>query len=709
MPRDIGIDLGQTNTRVAWFGGVEGPQILPNSDNERSTPTVVAMHAGGQLLAGRLALGIAATSPERAARGLVARLDNGSPAIFEGKSYSPESLVAFFLRKLKTDAEFRLNDTVARAFVAVPPTWNAAARERLCDAGIEAGLAILPVESSLAAALAAGFRQSSDRPRYVLVYDLGGTNFSVAVLALEGASLRIRKTATITGVGGAAFDQFLVDYVAVLVEQQHQVDPRLHGRFMAELYKQAEQAKIMLGAHRSADVHIAGMLRSPSGSPLDVDVEIEREEFERMLEDQVRSTLLATLSVVGEACVPVEQLEAVVLTGGSTCIPAVRSAVQEFVGVKKVVQNFDPMEGIALGLAWMTGSLSVQPQPADPASVVVVAAAPPAPRPQPHPVPAPQEPPPAPESAQQPEAKPEPSTPPAPAPEPVEPVPAQEAQKEPPPAPAPAAPEAPGATPPARPYARPPSPRFSFPHGWFWPLLFLSLIGEIAALMKDTSAPGTEQEAASLGLLVMFFFTPFSVLLPIFTYRLWSRIQDGHTKISPARAVGFMFIPLVNWVWIAFAWGGYAAALNGFRERHGLSGRASRGVTRTFVAANGVLWIFMFTPVMSLGMLFFCVTLLVFVAHTGRLISDLRPARQERRGTGGMPPRSGATLRRCPYCAEFIPADSPFCTFCSRDLSVTAAGHSAHGPRRKCPRCAEWIMAEALVCRFCGHRFDSGP
>lgn len=691
MPRDIGIDLGQTNTRVAWFGGAEGPQILPNSDNERSTPTMVAMHAGGQLLAGRLALGIAATSPERAARDLVARLDNGSPAIIEGKSHSPESLVGFFLRKLKTDAEARLNDTVSRAFVAVPPTWNAAARERLCDAGIEAGLAILPVESSLAAALAAGFRQPSDRPRYVLVYDLGGTNFSVAVLALEGASLGIRKTATITGVGGAAFDQFLVDYVAVLVEQQHQVDPRLHGRFMAELYKQAEQAKIMLGAHRSADVHIAGMLRSPSGTPLDVDVEIEREEFEWMLEDQVRSTLLATLSVVGEACVPVEQLEAVVLTGGSTCIPAVRSAVQEFVGVKKVVQNFDPMEGIALGLAWMTGSLCVQPQPADPASVVVVAAAPPAPRPRPHPVPAPQEP------------------PPAPAPESVEPVPAQEAQKEPPPAPEPAAPEAPAAPPPARPYARPPSPRLSFPHGWFWPLLILSLFSELAALMKDTPTPGTQQLETSLGMLVMFFFTPFSVLLPIFTYRLWSRIQDGHTKISPARAVGFMFIPLVNWVWIAFAWGGYAAALNGFRERHGLPGRASRGVTYTFVAANWALWLSMFTPVTSLGMLFFCVTCLVFVAHTGRLISDLRPSRQEWRGTGGMPPRSDAALKRCPYCAEFIPAGSLFCTFCSRDLSVTAAGNSAHGPRRKCPRCAEWIMAEALVCRFCGHRFDSGP
>jgi actin-like ATPase involved in cell morphogenesis len=466
VPRDIGIDLGQTNTRVAWLGGAEGPQIPSNSDNERSTPTLVAVHAAGQFLAGRGALGVAAASPERAALDLVARLAGGGLVTLEGKSYRPESLVAFFLRKLKSDAEARLNDTVSRAFVAVPPTWNAAARKRLCDAGAEAGLTILPVESSLAAALAAGFRQPSDRPRYVLVYDLGGTNFSVAVLALEGASLRIRKTATLVGVGGAAFDQFLVDYVAVLVEQQHQVDPRLHGRFMTELYKQAEQAKILLGAHRSTDVSIAGMLRSESGSPLDVEVEIEREEFERMLEDQVRSTLLATLNVLGEAGVPVEELEAVILIGGSTSIPAVRSAVQSLVGAKKVVENVDPMESVALGAAWMSGQLAVQPQPADPASVVAVTAGPqpavsqPAPTPQPVPAPAPQPPPqpaPQPALAPQPPPQPAPQPPPAapaPAPEPAKPAPPQEAKPAPaqPPAPQPAlAPQ-----PPPQPAPQPP-------------------------------------------------------------------------------------------------------------------------------------------------------------------------------------------------------------------------------------------------------------
>jgi actin-like ATPase involved in cell morphogenesis len=687
VPRDIGIDLGQTNTRAAWLSGAEDPQILSNSDNERLTPTLVAVHAGGQLLAGRGALGIAATSPERAARDLVARLDSGCPVTLEGKSYSPESLVAFFLRKLKSDAEARLNDTVSRAFVAVPPTWNAAARKRLCDAGAEAGLTILPMESSLAAALAAGFRQPSDRPRYVLVYDLGGTNFSVAVLTLEGASLRIRKTATLAGVGGAAFDQLLVDYVVALIEEQHHVDARLHGRFMTELYKQAEQAKILLGAHRSADVHIAGMLRSADGSPLDVDVEIEREEFERMLEDQVRSTLLATLNVLGEAGVLVEELEAVILIGGSTSIPAVRSAVQELVGVKKVAQNVDPVEGIALGAAWMTGSLGVQPQPADPAAVVVVAAVPQAvsqPAPQPEPVPAPQVSPPAPEPAQQPEAKPEPPAPPPPAPEP-------------------AAPVAPAPQPPAPQYARLPSPRLWFPHAWFWPLLFLSLFGESATIVLNTTVPSSQQHAVSGGLWVMFFIIPLLVLLPIFTYRLWSRIQDGHTNISPARAVGFMFIPFLNWGWIALVWGGYATALNRFRARHGLPGRASRGVTYTFVAANWVLWVSTLTPVTSLGMLFFCVALLVFVAHTGRLTSDLLPVRRERR-----PPRSDAALVRCHYCAEFIPPDSPFCTFCGRSQAVTAAGYGAHEPRKKCPRCAEWIKAEALVCRFCGHSFESG-
>jgi len=481
VPRAIGIDLGQTNSRIAWLSGAEGPQILPNSDNERFMPTLLAQHPSGQFLSGRGAAGVLAASPERVVWDLVARLATGQLATLEGQSYRPESLMAFFLRKLKADAEARLNDTVTQAYVTVPPTWNAAARKRLCDAGSEAGLSVTPVESSVAAALAAGFRAPSDRLRYILVYDLGGTNFSVTLLALGGPSLVVRKTATLAGVGGAAFDQLIVDYVTVLVEQQHQVDPRVYGRFMAELRKQAEQAKILLGAHRATDVRIAGMLRTPAGSPLDVDVEIEREEFERMLEDPVRSTLLATLSVVGEAGVALEQIDSVILVGGSTSIPAVRSAVESFVGVKKVVENVNPLEAPALGAAWMTGALEVNVQPADPAAIVVVAgaAAPPPvaevrpeptpmpqPAPQPAPAPAPEpQPPPAPQPPPQERTVPPPPPPPPPPPSPPPAAQAEaepdatvrEARREAPAPPAPAVQPAPQPTPPPAPAAPAPA------------------------------------------------------------------------------------------------------------------------------------------------------------------------------------------------------------------------------------------------------------
>jgi len=436
LPREIGIDFGQTNCRTAWLSGAGGPQILLNSDNERATPAVVALQPGGQWVAGTGALALLSNSPERVVRGFGARLAAGQPVAIDGKAYRPESLAAFLLRRLKSDAEARLNDQVTRAVVAVPASWDQTARQRFLDAGAEAGLPISLVESSMAAALAAGFRQRGAQQSRILIYDLGGMDLSLSVVAADGASLALIKTATLAGVGGTAFDQFIVDYATVLIEQQYQVKVADHARFLAELYKQAEQAKIMLGAHRSTDIRIGGMLRTSTGAVLDVDVEVEREEFERMLEDTLRSTLLSTLDILGAAGHSIDQIDAVVLSGRSTGIPCVRRAVQNFVGLRKVVENLDSGDCVALGAAWMTSPLEIQvKEPEASAFVTLGPGAVPAPAaepPKPEPSPAPQpEPPPQAEPAPQPKPEPAQETKPEPA----------AAQKQ--PAPEPAA-EAPG-------------------------------------------------------------------------------------------------------------------------------------------------------------------------------------------------------------------------------------------------------------------------
>lgn len=430
MAREIGIDLGQTNARVAWLSGGEGAQILPNRDGERFTPTVLALHPSGQFVSGRAALAVAATAPERVIRALVEHLASGTLVPLDGKSYKPESLVAFFVRKLKGEAEARLGDSITRAYVTVPTAWGSAARTRLTAACGEAGLAVTLVESPIASTLGAGFRAGAQRQTNVLVYDLGGTGFSAAVVSVEGSSVSVRKAVAIPGVGGTAFDQHIVDYVNVLVQQQHKIDPSGFGRFMTELGKQAEQVKILLGAHRATDIRIAGLLRGPDGSPINVEIEVEREEFERMIEEEVRSTLLATLRLV-EACgLDFERIDAVVVVGGSTAIPSVRNGVQGFVGAKKVVENVDATEVAALGAAWMTGPLTLKAVAADPGSVIVPAPATPvaqpqalsAPAPPPQAVPAPAPQPqavPAPAPQPEPSPAPEPVATPAPAPEPM--------------------------------------------------------------------------------------------------------------------------------------------------------------------------------------------------------------------------------------------------------------------------------------------------
>lgn len=373
MGRRIGIDLGHTNCRAAWLSSPGAPQILPNGDNERFTPTLLAFHPDGQVVAGRAAVRLADACPERVVGDVIARLGSGEAVSLNGTTMSPQSLAGHLLARFKQDAEARLNDRVAAALVAVPPAWDSAARQRLYDAGEQAQLAIQTVDAAVAAAVAAGVRQPSADLQNLLVYDLGGATFTVTALAWEKATLSVIRTACLQGVGGSSFDQQIVDYITVLIEQQNQVNPAASRRFMAELRRQAEQAKISLGAHNVSDVVIMGGLRSHTGAPIDVEIDIRREDFERLIEDKVRATIDLTRQVLADCRLSPAQVDSVILAGGSTCVPCVRRAVESLFGAGRILRGADPLEGVALGAAWFLGDLGVSIQAAAPA------AAPPAP------------------------------------------------------------------------------------------------------------------------------------------------------------------------------------------------------------------------------------------------------------------------------------------------------------------------------------------
>jgi len=371
--RRIGIDLGHTNCRAAWLSSPGAPQILPNGDNERFTPTLLALHPDGQVVAGRAAVRLADACPERVVGDVIARLGSGEAVLLNGTTMSPQSLAGHLLARFKQDAEARLNDRVAAALVAVPPAWDSAARQRLCDAGEQAQLAIQTVDAAVAAAVAAGVRQPSADLQNLLVYDLGGATFTVTALAWEKATLSVIRTASLQGVGGSSFDQQIVDYITVLIEQQNQVNPTANRRFMAELRRQAEQAKISLGAHNVSDVVIMGGLRSHTGAPIDVEIDIGREDFERLIEDKVRATIDLTRQVLADCRLSPSQVDSVILSGGTTCVPCVRRAVENLFGAGRMLRGADPLEGVALGAAWFLGELGISIQAAAPA------AAPPAP------------------------------------------------------------------------------------------------------------------------------------------------------------------------------------------------------------------------------------------------------------------------------------------------------------------------------------------
>jgi len=376
MAKAVGIDLGTTNSVIAvWEGGE--PTVIPNAEGSRTTPSVVAFTDNGERLVGQLARRQAILNPKGtiySAKRFVGRhfdevadevkavtfdvVDGpGGTARFDvrGKQYAPEEISALVLRKLAEDASKQLGERVTEAVITVPAYFNDAQRTATKDAGKIAGLEVLRIiNEPTAAALAYGLDKKGHET--VLVFDLGGGTFDVSILDVGDGVVEVRSTAGDTHLGGDDFDRRLVDYLADDFQKQNGIDLRSDPQALQRLFEAAEKAKTELSSVTQTQVSLPFITADADG-PKHLTETVRRSTFEQITEDLVGRCLNPVRQAMSDAKVSENDIDEVILVGGSTRIPAVQALVRRLTGGKEPNMTVNPDEVVALGAAVQAGVL----------------------------------------------------------------------------------------------------------------------------------------------------------------------------------------------------------------------------------------------------------------------------------------------------------------------------------------------------------------
>jgi len=379
----IGIDLGTTNSVMTHRGRVV--KTLQNREGEYLTPSVVGMYRS-KIVIGRMAVDNAEFAPkdtivsikrlmgraysdhvvqevkEKMPYEIVKPTDGTEEdvrVILGGNEYSPIDISSMILKKLKEDAEMRLGSEVTHAVITVPAYFTEKQKDATRWAGWKAGLKVQRIlDEPTAAAIAYGVDMlSPDEVKTILVYDLGGGTFDVSVLMIAGGTFAQLDIEGNMWLGGDNFDQKIVDYVLQHIKDEYGVDGRGDLRFMIKLKKECEKAKKQLSSMSETVIFLPGILEDENGNFIDVDVEITRERFERMIENEVKSTIDLVHTAIENANLTIDQIDNVLLVGGSTMIPMVQRAVIDVFGEDKILRNVDPMECVAHGAGILAARL----------------------------------------------------------------------------------------------------------------------------------------------------------------------------------------------------------------------------------------------------------------------------------------------------------------------------------------------------------------
>ncbi len=353
MAKIIGIDLGTTNSCVSVIEGGE-PVVIPNAEGARTTPSVVAFSKDGERMVGNVAKRQAITNPDRTISSIKRHMGSDYKVDIDGKAYTPQEISAIILQKLKSDAESYLGEKVTEAVITVPAYFTDSQRQATKDAGKIAGLDVKRIiNEPTAAALAFGIDKEDDQK--VMVYDLGGGTFDVSIIEMGDGVQEVLATAGNNRLGGDDFDKKVMDWIVSEFKKTNGIDLSDDKMAMQRVKEAAEKAKIDLSGMTTAQISLPFITQDATG-PKHLDLTLTRAQFNQMTADLVEKTMGPVRQAMSDSGLSMNEIDKILLVGGSTRIPAVQEAIEKFSG-KKPFKGINPDECVAMGAALQGGVL----------------------------------------------------------------------------------------------------------------------------------------------------------------------------------------------------------------------------------------------------------------------------------------------------------------------------------------------------------------
>ena len=358
MAKTIGIDLGTTNSCVAVIEGGE-PVVIANAEGARTTPSVVAFSKTGERMIGQVAKRQAITNPDRTISSIKREMGTDHKVTIDGKHYTPQEISAMILQKLKADAEAYLGEPVTSAVITVPAYFTDAQRQATKDAGKIAGLDVKRIiNEPTAAALSYGIDKEEDQK--IMVYDLGGGTFDVSIIEMGDGVQEVLATAGNNRLGGDDFDKRIMDWIVGRFKVSDGIDLSGDKMAMQRIKEAAEKAKIELSGMTSASINLPFITADASG-PKHLDLTLSRAKFNELTADLVESTMGPVRQALSDSGLSINEINKVLMVGGSSRIPAVQEAVKKLIG-KEPFKGINPDECVAIGAALQAGVLGGEVQ-----------------------------------------------------------------------------------------------------------------------------------------------------------------------------------------------------------------------------------------------------------------------------------------------------------------------------------------------------------
>lgn len=358
MAKTIGIDLGTTNSCVAVIEGGE-PVVIANAEGARTTPSVVAFSKTGERMVGQVAKRQAITNPDRTISSIKREMGTDHKVTVDGKSYTPQEISAMILQKLKGDAEAYLGESVTSAVITVPAYFTDAQRQATKDAGKIAGLDVKRIiNEPTAAALSYGIDKEDDQK--IMVYDLGGGTFDVSIIEMGDGVQEVLATAGNNRLGGDDFDKRVMDWIVNSFKVSDGIDLSGDKMAMQRIKEAAEKAKIELSGMTSASINLPFITADATG-PKHLDLTLSRAKFNELTADLVEKTMGPVRQALSDSGLSINEINKVLMVGGSSRIPAVQEAVKKLIG-KEPFKGINPDECVAIGAALQAGVLGGEVQ-----------------------------------------------------------------------------------------------------------------------------------------------------------------------------------------------------------------------------------------------------------------------------------------------------------------------------------------------------------